>query len=62
MHQIAADIPSYEVMNDQHGQSQVLHSKPASSHHIRGWCSLEYGQLSYMGQVYQPQPMQDYLC
>ena len=36
--------------------------KLSSSHHIRGWCSLVYGQLSYMGHVYQSQPMQDYLC
>ena len=32
--------------------------KPASSHHIRGWCSPVYGQPSYTGQVYQPHPMQ----
>ena len=36
--------------------------KLASSHHIRGWHSLVYGQPSYMGQVYQSHPMQDYLC
>ena len=59
--QIVADIPSYEVMN-QHGWSQVLPPKPASSCCIRGWCSRVYGQPSYMGQVYQPNPMQDYLC
>ena len=30
--------------------------KPTSSCCIRGWHSLVYGQLSYMGQVYQPHP------
>ena len=33
--------------------------KLASSCHVRGWCSLVYGQMSYMGQVYQSHPMQD---
>ena len=42
VHQIAADVPYYEVTN-QHGQSQVLHQKLASSHHVRGWHSLVYG-------------------
>ena len=28
--------------------------KLTSSHHVRDWCSLVYGQPSYMGQVYQP--------
>ena len=46
VHQIATDIPSYKV---------------TSSHCIRDWYSLVYGQPSYMGQVYQPHPMQDYL-
>ena len=27
--------------------------KPASSHWVRGWCSLMYGYPSYTGQVYQ---------
>ena len=36
--------------------------KLTSSCHIRDWSSLVYGQLSYMGQVYQPHPTQDYLC
>ena len=57
VHQIVADITSYKVMN-QCGRSLKL----ASSHHIRDWHSLVYGQPSYMGQVYQPHPMQDYLC
>ena len=35
--------------------------KAASSHHVRGWCSLVHGQLSYMGQVYQSHLTQDYL-
>ena len=35
--------------------------KLASCHRVRGWCSLVYGQLSYMGQVCQSHPMQDYL-
>ena len=35
--------------------------KLASSHCIRGWHSLMYGQPSYTGQVYQSHPMQDYL-
>ena len=30
--------------------------KLVSSHHIRGWHSLVYGQPSYMGQVCQPHP------
>ena len=33
--------------------------KLASSHCVRDWHSLVYGQLSYTGQVYQSQPMQD---
>ena len=36
--------------------------KLTSSCCIRDWHSLVYGQLSYMGLVYQPHPMQDYLC
>ena len=35
--------------------------KPASSHCVRGWCSLVYGQPSYTGQVYQSHPLQHYL-
>ena len=53
--QIATDVPSYEVMN-QHGWSQVLH---------QNWLLLvtsEVGIPLCMGQVYQPHPMQDYLC
>ena len=44
--------------------TQTVMSPPpklASSRCVRGWCSLVYGQLSYMGQVYQSHPMQDYL-
>ena len=33
----------------------------ASSRCIRSWHSLVYGQPSYMGQVYQSHPLQDYL-
>ena len=58
--QIAADVPSYKVTN-QYGWSWVPHWKPASSHCVRGWHSLVYGQLSYTGQVYQSHPTQDYL-
>ena len=36
--------------------------KLTPSHCIRDWCSLLYGQPSYMGQVYQPHLMQDHLC
>ena len=36
--------------------------KLTSSHCIRGWHSLVYGQPSCMAQVYQPHPMQDYIC
>ena len=58
--QIAADIPSYKVMN-QHGWSWVLHWNWLLLVNIRGWHSLVYEQLSYTGQVYQSHPMQDYL-
>ena len=61
VHQIATDIPSYKVMN-QHGKTQCPTLKLTSSRHIRGWHSLVYRHLSYMGQVYQPYPTQDYLC
>ena len=61
VHQITADVPSCEVMN-QHGWSQVLHWNWLLLIALRGWHSLVYGQPSYMGQVYQPHPMQDYLC
>ena len=61
VHQIMADVPSYKVMN-QHRTVMSPPPKLASSHCIRGWHSLVYGQPSYMGQVYQPHPMQDYLC
>ena len=46
--QIAADVPSYEVMN-QHGQSQVLHQNRLLSSHIRGlrppcvWATIIHG-------------------
>ena len=33
--------------------------KLTSSHHIRDWHSLVYGQPSYMGQVYQPTSVGD---
>ena len=59
VHQIVADVPSYKVTN-QCRRSQVL--LLTSSHHVRDWHSLVYEQLSYMGQVYQPHPMQDYPC
>ena len=58
--QIATDVPSYEVMN-QHGWSWVLHWNWLLLVNIRSWHSLVYGQPSYMGQVYQSHPMQDYL-
>ena len=61
VHQITTDIPSYEVMN-QHGRFMHPPPKLTSSHHVRGWHSLVYGQPSCMGQVYQSHPMQDYLC
>ena len=35
--------------------------KLTSSHCIRDWCSLVYGQPSYKGQVYLSHPTQDYL-
>ena len=54
--QITTDVPSYKVTN-QHGWVTSPPLKPASSHCIRGWHSLVYGQLSYMGQVYQSHPM-----
>ena len=53
--QIMADVPSYKVTN-QHRWSQSPPLKLASSHCIKGWCSLVYGQPSYMGQVYQSPP------
>ena len=56
----AADMPSYKVTN-QHRQSQVLHQNWLLLVMFRGWCSLVYGQPSYMGQVYQSHPLQDYL-
>ena len=46
-------------------QHRMVMSPPlklASSHCVRGWHSLVYGQPSYTGQVYQSHPMQDYLC
>ena len=58
--QIVTDVPSYEVMN-QHGWSTSPPPKQTSSHCIRGWHSLMYGQPSYMVQVYQSHPSQDYL-
>ena len=45
LQQIAADVSSYEVTKP----TQTVTSpplKPASSHHIRGRCSLVYGQPS----------------
>ena len=38
--------------------TQTVMSPPPklTSHHIRGWCSLVYGQPSYMGQVTSPTP------
>ena len=51
---LQSDKPTQEVMSPP--------PKLASSHCIRGWCSLVYGQPSCMGQVYQPHPMQDHHC
>ena len=48
-----SDEPTWTVMSPP--------PKLASSCHVIGWHSLVYGQLSYMGQVYHPHPMQDYL-
>ena len=42
---LQSDEPAWIVMSPP--------PKLASSHHIRGWCSLVHGQPSYMGQVYQ---------
>ena len=52
VHHIVTDIPT-----------QVM-SPPLklTSHCVRVWFSLVYGQPLYMGQVYQSLPMQDYLC
>ena len=50
---LQSDKPTWMVMSPP--------PKLASSRHIRGWCSLVYGQPSYMGQVYQSHPTQDYL-
>ena len=50
---LQSDKPTQKVMDPP--------PKPTSSHCVRGWNSLVYGQLSYMGQVYQSHPMQDYL-
>ena len=58
--QITADVPSYKVMN-QHGWSQVLHQNWLLLVAPEVGIPLVYGQLSYMGQVYQSHPMQDYL-
>ena len=59
-HQIVADVPSYES-DEATWMVMSPPPKPASSCHIRGWCSLVYGQPSYTGQVYQSHPTQDYL-
>ena len=56
VHQIATDVPSYEVTN-QHRKWCILSMKLTSSHHIKGWLSLVYRHLSCTGEVYQPQPM-----
>ena len=61
VHQITADVPSYEVMN-QCGWSPILHQNWLLLVTSEIGNSLVYGQPSYMGQVYQPHPMQDYLC
>ena len=57
--QIMADVPL--LQSDEPTWTVMSPPKLASSHHVRGWCSLVYGQPSYMGQVYQLHPMQDYL-
>ena len=51
---LQSDTPTWKVASPP--------PKLTSSHCIRDWHSLVYGQPSYMGQVYQPHPMQDYLC
>ena len=58
--QIVADIP---LLWSDEPTWMVISPPPklASSCCIRGWHSLVYGQPSYMGQVYQSHPMQDYL-
>ena len=61
VHQITTDIPSYKVTN-QHGKSCILHWNWLLLIMSEGWHSHVYGQLSCTGQVYQPHPMQDYLC
>ena len=61
VHQIVADIPSYNSDKP----TETVMSPPLKvtfSCHIRDWHSLVYGQPSYTGQVYQPLPMQDHLC
>ena len=50
---LQSDEPTWKVMSP---------PLKLTSHHIRDWCSLVYVQPSYTGQVYQPHPMQDYLC
>ena len=58
--QIVTDVPSYKV-DEPTWMVMSPPPKPASSHCIRGWHSLVYGQPLYTGQVYQSHPLQDYL-
>ena len=62
VHQIMTD--GNPLLQSDEPTQKVMHPplKLTSSHHIRGWHSLVYGQPSCMGQVYHSHPMQDYLC
>ena len=62
VHQIAAD--QCPLLRSDKPIQTVTSPPPklASSHHVRGWHSLVCGQPSNTGQLYQPQPTQDYLC
>ena len=61
VHQIMTDVPSLQSEEPTQEVTCPM-PKPTSSCCIRGWHSLVYRHPSCRGQVYQPHPMQDYLC
>ena len=56
----ASDCNRHPLLQSEEPMWKVMHPPPklTSSHCIRGWHSLVYKHLSYMGQVYQSLPMQ----
>ena len=59
----ASDHERHPLLQNDGPMQKIMNPplKLTCSHHVRAWCFLVHRHPSYMGQVYQPQPMQAHL-